>query len=166
MSGARGGEPEEARPRVGGAGCASPSRLRFETRGTAARPGRCGRVVGAGGRGRRYPSAWLFWLKVAWAVLRKLPHAEESRQAALSLQGKELRGPNDASQDRGYGFLTGGSSALFPDCAGGAGSHGHACAARARAPWGSGEAPSPARGWGEGAALWTLARARSAVTRC
>lgn len=48
MSGARGGEPEEARPRVGGAGCASPSRLRFETRGTAARPGRCGRVVGAG----------------------------------------------------------------------------------------------------------------------
>ena len=48
MSGARGGEPEETRPRVGGAGCASPSRLRFETRGTAARPGRCGRVVGAG----------------------------------------------------------------------------------------------------------------------
>lgn len=40
--------PGEARPRVGGAGCASPPGSGFKARDTAARPGRCGQLVGAG----------------------------------------------------------------------------------------------------------------------
>lgn len=39
----------EARPRVGGAGCAGPTRLRVRGSGIAARPGRCGWPLGTGG---------------------------------------------------------------------------------------------------------------------
>ena len=82
-------------PRVGGAGCAGPARPRVRGSGTAVRPGRCGWL----GRGPTLSeaSARLFWPKVARAVLRKPPHAEESREAVLSLRGEKPRGPNNAS---------------------------------------------------------------------
>lgn len=62
MSGARVGDPEEARPRVGGAGCASPSRLRVRDSGHGGAP----RPLRAGGRGRRYPRPALGFSGSRW----------------------------------------------------------------------------------------------------
>lgn len=54
--------PGEARPRVGGAGCASPSRLRVRSSGHGVAP----RPLRAAGRGRRYPRPALGFSGSRW----------------------------------------------------------------------------------------------------
>ncbi|XP_057605499.1 uncharacterized protein LOC130861011 [Hippopotamus amphibius kiboko] len=108
-------------------------------------------------------SAGLFWPKVARAVPRRPPDAKESRDAVLPLTREKPRAPSKASQAGGWGSPgSRGPVRSVPGLRGGCWEprprmrHSRPCAA---------EAFSPARGWREGAARWTLARARSAVTR-
>lgn len=147
--------PGEAIPRRRGArvwraSVQAPPGSGLETRhGGAPRPLRAGGGAGVI-RGQRLG----FYHKVAWAVLRKLPHRwRKAAKRPCPLRGKELRGPDDASQDRGYGI----SLAARPLCSrtGALGAAATHAPPPARAPWGSAEAPRWRGAGGSGAALWT-----------
>lgn len=64
-------------------------------------------------------------------------------EAMSPLRREQPRDPARLRRAQGAG----GPSAPRADCAGGAGSRGHACAARSRAPRGPERASAPARGW-------------------
>ncbi|XP_074202270.1 uncharacterized protein LOC123618550 [Camelus bactrianus] len=122
------------------------SRLRAPRRAQAAAGGWLGE-----GSPSSEASARLFRPKVIRPSSGNLRTLRKGREAVPPLKEEKPVVPSKASQRPTAGSSLAASSAQLRDCAGGAGSRDHACAARARALRDSGEASSPARGWEEGA---------------
>lgn len=74
----------------------------------------------------------------------------KGREVVPPLRGEKPRAPSEASRGAAVGPARTACSAPPADCAGGAGSRGHACAARDRAPRGPGRLPRGRGAGGEG----------------